>query len=97
MKYPLTPMSQLLVIRGKLEAAAARNRKVFLRCDPHLLLPAIDQYTNQSYWIKSQKVYTKGGRSYTRTVYMCPCCAKETIQPQNYCGNCGASLQLLRK
>lgn len=92
-----TLMSQLLCIRGKLEKAAQKQRKAFIVCDPNVLIPAVDHYSKQSYWLKTQKLYTKAKRSYKRTVYMCPCCATETIQPQNYCGHCGALLQIYKK
>lgn len=93
----MSQMSQLLCIRAKLETALAHNRKARISCDPKVLIPVVDHFANQSYWLKTQKSCTKNGRSYKRTVYICPCCATETIQPQNYCGHCGASLELLQK
>lgn len=90
-------LSSLLSIRGRVERAAKHNKKMLLFCDSTAIKAAIDHYANQSYWLKSKQLYQHNDRTYVRITYNCPHCGKKTIQPENYCSNCGAALQLFKR
>lgn len=79
-------------VAQKLKNAAVFGRKVKLSAEEAKVISQHNASLFVGSWLKITKEYTREGKTYKRNTYQCPICGNEIIQPQNYCGACGARL-----